>query len=204
MAGLRVNFLPRFPRRRGWPWQRWPGLRTTKRTRCAAAAADYMLRNANLTLHCIALFTQHRCTLCCPMPAWPISNGPFAVTHQVVSLCPDIFRQRDCACDRWTAPSTTTLQVSCGAFCTSTSADTQHVGLAWLGALLGLLQVIYDVGQQAENFYIILSGRIDIWSHPPGCHRYKGELWVKDSSNMSQSVTVPLGWLTHHSALPAH
>lgn len=35
-----------------------------------------------------------------------------------------------------------------------------------------LLQLIYDIGQQASNFYIILSGRIDIWSHPPGSIRW--------------------------------
>jgi hypothetical protein len=34
-----------------------------------------------------------------------------------------------------------------------------------------LLQLIYDIGQQASNFYIILSGRIDTWSHPPGSSR---------------------------------
>ncbi|WIA14585.1 hypothetical protein OEZ85_003100 [Tetradesmus obliquus] len=34
-------------------------------------------------------------------------------------------------------------------------------------------QLIYDIGQQASNFYIILSGRIDIWSHPPGSSRPK-------------------------------
>uniref|UniRef100_A0A383VQE4 Cyclic nucleotide-binding domain-containing protein n=1 Tax=Tetradesmus obliquus TaxID=3088 RepID=A0A383VQE4_TETOB len=34
-------------------------------------------------------------------------------------------------------------------------------------------QLIYDIGQQASNFYIILSGRIDIWSHPPGSIRPK-------------------------------
>jgi CRP-like cAMP-binding protein len=31
-----------------------------------------------------------------------------------------------------------------------------------------VLQVIFDIGDEPSHFYVILSGRIDIWSHPPG------------------------------------
>ncbi|KAF6256147.1 hypothetical protein COO60DRAFT_1640983 [Scenedesmus sp. NREL 46B-D3] len=42
-----------------------------------------------------------------------------------------------------------------------------------LPMVIARMKLIYDAGQHASNFYIILSGRIDIWTHPPGSSRPK-------------------------------
>lgn len=36
-----------------------------------------------------------------------------------------------------------------------------------LGVLLLLCQILYDIGDEADRFYIILTGSCEVWTHPP-------------------------------------
>lgn len=44
------------------------------------------------------------------------------------------------------------------------------------GAAFPAAQLIYDIGDDPSHFYIILSGRVDMWNHPAGTHRCA--LWL--------------------------
>lgn len=53
-------------------------------------------------------------------------------------------------------------------------------------------QLIYDIGEDPSHFYIILSGRIDLWSHPAGAHRCAVWLAGCDCLPASLACTVQL------------
>lgn len=60
------------------------------------------------------------------------------------------------------------------------------------------MQLIFDIGDEPTHFFVILSGRIDIWSHPPGVHRQAIScqacgMWLKPAADTLCTVDCRTG-----------